>query len=71
METKELITALHRMQVETGSLVCLGCGHEHACSTHGCAIIREAAGMLESLDKRYQCCHQLCPNDVQILTKEG
>ena len=31
----------------TGSLACLGCGHEHNCSTRGCAIIREAADQLE------------------------
>lgn len=47
METNELITVLRRMQVETGSLVCLGCGYEHGCNAHGCAILREAADKLE------------------------
>ena len=42
MERNRLIDALRKMQVETGSLVCLGCGHEHNCGVHGCAIIREA-----------------------------
>ena len=28
---------------------CLGCGHEHNCDIHGCAIIREAAERIESL----------------------
>ena len=51
MKIKELITALHHMQVETGSLVCLGCGHEHACNIHGCAIIREATARLDELEK--------------------
>ena len=41
MERNQLIDALRRMQVETGSLVCLGCGQEHNCGVHGCAIIRE------------------------------
>lgn len=45
-----LIDALKMMQVETGSLVCLGCGYEHNCSIHGCAIIREAVKALEALE---------------------
>lgn len=43
MKTDELIEALRRLKVQTGSLVCLGCGHEHNCGVHGCAIAREAA----------------------------
>lgn len=46
MKTNELITALQRLKVETGSIACLGCGHEHNCDIHGCAIIREAAERL-------------------------
>lgn len=42
MTINELITALQRLKVETGSIACLGCGHEHNCGIHGCAIIREA-----------------------------
>ena len=42
METNELVKALNRLKVETGSLACLGCGYEHGCSVHGCAILREA-----------------------------
>lgn len=49
MERKQLLDALRRMQVETGSLVCLGCGHEHNCGVHGCAIIREAVAQLEAM----------------------
>ena len=49
MTDKELITALKRMMVETGSLICMGCGHEHNCGIHGCAIIREAAVKLERM----------------------
>lgn len=42
MKHDELIKALRRLKVETGSLACLGCGHEHNCGAHGCAILREA-----------------------------
>lgn len=42
MNDRELIAALRRLKVQTGSLACLGCGQEHNCSTSGCAIIREA-----------------------------
>ena len=42
MEREELLKALWRVAPETGSLHCLGCGHEHNCSIHGCAVIRAA-----------------------------
>ena len=47
MTTRELAEAVRRLSVETGSLVCLGCGHEHSCGVHGCAILKEAADRLE------------------------
>lgn len=49
MTTNDLLEALARLRVETGSLACLGCGHEHNCSTHGCAILRVAADLIERL----------------------
>ena len=49
MSRDELLQALRRMMPETGSLNCLGCGHEHSCSTHGCAICREAIELIEQL----------------------
>lgn len=49
MNTKELINSLNRLKVQTGSLACLGCGHEHNCGTCGCAIIREAADKLQAV----------------------
>ena len=42
MNDTELLRALERLKVETGSLACLGCGHEHSCGVHGCAVIRAA-----------------------------
>lgn len=47
ISTEELAGALRRMAMETGSLICLGCGYEHGCSVHGCAVLREAAELLE------------------------
>lgn len=47
MRREELLRALRSLAVETGSLACLGCGYEHNCSIHGCAVIREAAEALE------------------------
>lgn len=41
MRDEDLLAALRRLKVETGSLVCLGCGYEHNCGIHGCAILRK------------------------------
>lgn len=49
MTDTELIRSLRRLKVETGSLACWGCGHEHNCGIHGCAVIRQAAERLEEL----------------------
>ena len=51
MKDADLIQALKRIMVQTGGLICLGCGHEHNCGMHGCAVIREAAQRLEELLK--------------------
>ena len=48
MRDKTILRALRSMKVETGSFVCLGCGHEHNCSIHGCAILRNAADLIEA-----------------------
>lgn len=47
------LNALRRLKVQTGSLVCLGCGMEHNCSTKGCAIIRDAIEHMEIGLERY------------------
>lgn len=47
MIDKELIDSLRRLKVQTGSLACLGCGREHNCGIHGCAILREAIAFVE------------------------
>lgn len=43
MRDQELVSAIRWLKVETGSLVCMGCGHEHNCGVSGCAVMREAA----------------------------
>ena len=52
MKTEEILTALRRLKVETGSLVCMGCGREHDCGIHGCQIVQEAAELIEKLTDR-------------------
>lgn len=47
MSDNDLIAALRRLKVQTGSLACLGCGREHNCGIHGCAILREAVAFVE------------------------
>lgn len=49
MKTEDLVNALRAIKVETGSLACMGCGHEHGCGIHGCAIMNAAADRLEEL----------------------
>lgn len=49
MKDSELIAALRRMKVETGSLVCWECGYERSCGIRGCAVMRAAADRLEAL----------------------
>ena len=46
MDYTKTLQALRKLKVQTGSLACLGCGHEHNCGVHGCAIIREAVAQL-------------------------
>lgn len=43
MKDQKLVNAIRRLKVETGSLACMGCGHEHNCGVSGCAVMREAA----------------------------
>ena len=45
----EIILWLRHNRVETGSLMCFACGHEHNCSTHGCAMMSAAASAMENL----------------------
>ncbi len=61
-----LLQALRRMRVETGGMACLGCGHEHDCGVHGCAIIRKAMERL--LGMEWICTERELPaNDGDVL----
>lgn len=51
IKMQELADAMRRLSVQTGSLACLGCGHEHGCSVHGCAILKAAADALDGLSE--------------------
>lgn len=53
MKRSELIQELRRMAPETGSLNCLGCGHEHNCSLRGCAVLLAAADALEAQQQQW------------------
>ena len=46
MKNEEIVKALRELKVETGSLVCMGCGREHDCGILGCRIVREAAELI-------------------------
>lgn len=52
MKNEEIVRALRRLKVETGSLPCIGCGRGHLCDIHGCQIVREAAKLIEKLTDR-------------------
>ena len=54
MNYEKTLEKLKHMKVETGSFVCLGCGHEHNCSIHGCAILRDAVECIEELKRVLQ-----------------
>lgn len=50
MNEENLLLELRRISC-LDNLRCLGCGYEHSCSIHGCAIINEAVQRLETLTK--------------------
>ena len=53
MKPADILPALRRLKVETGSLACFGCEYEDKhCSTQGCAVIRAAAEELEKMQWR-------------------
>lgn len=68
MKTDELIKALGRLKVQTGSLACLGCGHEHNCGVHGCALIREAVNQLIEQNSWVNIKERLPERGVPVLT---
>lgn len=44
--TPDELRQLHHLAIERRPEACLGCGLEHNCSVHGCAVIRKALRLL-------------------------
>ena len=49
IKQENLIAALRRMAQKKEPLICQGCGYEHNCSLHGCAVLKAAADRLTEL----------------------
>lgn len=64
---KELTAQLRRMSVQTGSLMCLGCGYEHNCGIHGCALLRQA---VETIEKQAAAIEDLRDHECSGLIEE-
>ena len=73
MNYEEIVKWLRSKKVETGSLLCLGCGHEHNCGIHGCAVMRAAADAMENLQTENAALHQIAEKQAVMnvtLTKK-
>ena len=73
MTNEEIVKWLRSKKVETGSLLCLGCGYEHHCSVHGCAVMRAAADAMENLQTENVALHQIAEKHAVMnvtLTKQ-
>ena len=66
MNRENIIRALEGMEVETGSLICLGCAYEDHCSTRGCAVMREAARVLKQA-ARWTCTKERLPEEDRLV----
>ena len=73
MTNEEIVKWLRSKKVETGSLLCLGCGHEHNCGIRGCAVMRAAADAMENLQTENAALHQIAEKQAVMnvnLTKK-
>ena len=73
MTNEEIVKWLRSKKVETGSLLCLGCGHENNCGIHGCAVMRAAADAMENLQTENAALHQIAEKQAVMnvtLTKK-
>ena len=76
MKDKDLVNAIRRLKVETGSLACMGCGHARNCGVSGCAIMREAAGRIANQRTHIAALQQEIENEqlreaAALVTKES
>ena len=73
MNYEEIVKWLRSKKVETGSLLCLGCGYEHNCGISGCAVMRAAADAMENLQTENSALHQIAEKQADMnvtLTKK-
>ena len=73
MTNEAIMKWLRSKKVETGSLLCLDCGHEHNCGIHGCAVMRAAADAMENLQTENAALHQIAEKQAVMnvtLTKQ-
>ena len=65
MERAELIKSLQWLETKgrLDKILCLGCGHEHNCSIHGCAVIRQAVEALRQQTGEWIRCTDALPAD--------
>ena len=73
MTNAEIVKWLRSKKVETGSMLCLGCGHEHNCGIRGCAVLMEAADAMENLQTENAALHQIAEKQAVMnvtLTKQ-
>ena len=73
MTNEEIMKWLRSKKVETGSLLCLDCGHEHNCGIHGCAVMLAAADAMENLQTENAALHQIAATHAVMnvtLTKQ-
>ena len=73
MTNEEIVKWLRSNKMETGSLLCLGCGHEHHCGISGCAVMRAAADAMENLQTENAALHQIAEKQADMnvtLTKK-
>lgn len=73
MTNEEIVKWLRSNKVETGSLLCLGCGYEHNCGIRGCAVMRAAADAMENLMTENSALHQIAEKQADMnvtLTKK-
>ena len=73
MTNEEIVKWLRSKKVDTGSLLCFGCGHEHNCGIHGCAVMRAAADAMENLQTENAALHQIAEKQADMnvnLTKK-
>lgn len=68
MDRETLLNALR--QTACDNLRCVGCGYEHNCSLHGCAINRAATEMIEAQAARIAELEKAAETAAEVATTE-